>query len=711
MSQFDFPRINFSGSAALDTATANNGNYGPPLTLFDQDESMAFIPPRCYIGSDPTKCPQEYASQLLEDKYQQYYVPISPITTENYQDWASTPLGNFSADQSYINLYNFLGIFQSTPGYWNYFGDLSVTLNDVVVKGITIPDSTLGSKTFTPQNPQGCPPGLSDMLNAELSFNSDYFMPDSRTTAFMCDTDSVGQMCTQIFASRVGLYSNNGGENKTFFSGTPVKSTARWMNLNRVLNYTNMIPMGGAASFYSMIQLDPGSEVASIFSQYTGGPVTCLFMKIMIHEVYEVRNPNYDLTPKKKVRSASGSTVELSKNPALVSITGSITPWKIGDLRTAPLARILKSSQAITIDPTNIPVPNPKDKAPLKIPASVTMGPMFISQDIEGGLLSVDILNAINEYGSNPGGFPTHGGSGDIPPYRTFESYNYGKFSLAYHPDGQGPPSPITDINFSDYSLAQLKATGGMMDIKVPPGTDYSHGYFILLLNGQTVLKEDDVFITTDQQGIYAEQNQAQVGVYMSDGLPLVPFKLKVLKRGVPVAQANAVPATLQSINVNTNVVNNASITIYDGMTYQFPIDQDGCFTYAFVYDQSELMPNNFGLPDLFAFTKRAYMNVIRVLSEEPQLDIYIKGGQPVTWQVVYDNVFQLYKTLFPIMDAIVPLNEANWSEPFMQQKMIQLISVENWNAPMYMPVTRDLSAAQRQLLVLWVNQSQQLKA
>ncbi|MBK8853986.1 MAG: hypothetical protein IPN10_07680 [Saprospiraceae bacterium] len=50
MSQFDFPRINFHGQAILDTATANNGNYEPRLTMFDQENSTAFMPPRCYLG-------------------------------------------------------------------------------------------------------------------------------------------------------------------------------------------------------------------------------------------------------------------------------------------------------------------------------------------------------------------------------------------------------------------------------------------------------------------------------------------------------------------------------------------------------------------------------------------------------------------------------------------------------------------------------------
>src|SRR4051812_27606510 len=226
MSQFDFPRINFHGSAKLDTPTANNGNYEPNLILFDQNESEAFLPPLVFNGTTS--------------------IPITPINADNYQAWATTPLGSFGADSDYYQYYanTTPPLTGSCPGYWNFYGDLSMTTQDVLVTGVTIPDPTAGAKTFTPQSSGGCPPALAQMLGAELSFNSNYFDPQSRTTAYLCDVDSIGQMCTQIFAGQVGLYSAASGQQTTFFSGTPCKSTARWMNLNKVLNYAGMVPMG-----------------------------------------------------------------------------------------------------------------------------------------------------------------------------------------------------------------------------------------------------------------------------------------------------------------------------------------------------------------------------------------------------------------------------------------------------------------------------------
>ena len=66
MSQFDFPRINFHGTALLDTPTANNGNYEPSLTMFDQNESEPFLPPRCYLPPNYTYQPPP-GVQILQD--------------------------------------------------------------------------------------------------------------------------------------------------------------------------------------------------------------------------------------------------------------------------------------------------------------------------------------------------------------------------------------------------------------------------------------------------------------------------------------------------------------------------------------------------------------------------------------------------------------------------------------------------------------------
>lgn len=706
MSQFDFPRINFHGTALLDTPTANNGNYEPGLTMFDQNESEPFLPPRCYLPQNYTYQPPPNV-QILKDNKGNDYVPISVISTDNYQPWATTPLGSFATDSLYWSLYTYLGLTGSNPGYWNYYGDLSMSLFNTQVTGITLPKATGGVVTYTPQNKAGCPSDLAALFGAELSFNNDYFSQGSRTSAYLCDADSIGQMCTQIFCGQAGLYKTDGQGNKvTFFCGTPVKSTARWMNLNKVLNYSDrsIIPMGGSACFYAMIELKEGSDLSKMVLTYTGKQPNGLFMKLMIHEVYEVREPDYNNVPTKTIHDLFGNQSGIPKNPAVVSVSGSITPWFDGDMKTSSISRLMKNNTQVTIDTSSIPQPVTKARNKLSVAGPVNLGPIQFIHNQQLNLLSLDIINFINEYGTNPAPLAVYAGNNDIPAFQNFLSYNFGTFTLMFKPDNGSSSQNIGSFDHNNnYNMQQLLATGGVIDFAVIPGSDFSKGYFYLLLNSNTVSTEDNILITSDQMGNYAQQDQAD-NDYMSDGLPLIPCSLRVFYRGTPVLQNSPARVTMQAINMRTGAIANTSnFPVYNGMPMNFPVNVDGCMTYAFVDAQSQIWDGT--KPKLFQFAMNTSLVVLRTLESDQQLAAYLSGNSPITWEVVFNNVLKLFKVLYPVMDAVIPFTEANWSNPFILNKMLVLIKDSNWNQPMYMPVTRDLSAQQQQLLTMWANQ------
>ncbi len=700
MSHFDLPRINFHGTALLDTATANNGNYEPNLTMFDQDNSEAFLPPRCYLKSGYTYQPPP-GVQILIDKNGRPYVPLTPITAENYQAWATTPLGSFSDDQQYHTLYTYQQLTGQNPGYWNYYGDLSFSLLNAGVTGISVYQPEVGVVTNTPSYQPHCPPFLQAMFGAELSFNNNYFDRGSRTTAYLCDVDAIGQMCTQVFIGQAGLYkATEGGNQVTIFSGTPVKSTTRWMNLTKVLNYADhsLLPMGGSASCYAKIALNDGDELLNQLAQLTGKTPNGLFLKFMIHEVHEIREPDYAQLPDQP-GNPSGP-----RNPATAGISGSITPYYEGDMTTASISRLLKNDQAVSLNTSGIPKPVTRNGNSLQVPTSVNLAPIQFIHNPQLNILSLDIMNAINEYGYNPGALPGYAGSGDIPAYQNFDSYNYvDSFSLMFQPDSGGPAVPISSFDFArNYNMQALLNTGGIVDLNVSAGADYSGGSFSLLQNGATVFKEDDYLITSDQMGNYAQQNQSGNN-YMSDGLPRIPCTLRVFHRGVPV-QGPGIPVIQQTINMRTGQITNVpNVMVYDGMPLTFAVDTDGCLTYGFIDAQSNVLENH--MPNLFTYVMNTSLIVVRTLSEEPQLAKYLSGQEPLTWEVVFDNVFSLYKALYPVMDKAVPFTQANWSDASLLAKMLKLIADESWNKPLYMPVTRDLSAPQQQLLQMWADQ------
>jgi len=715
MSQFDFPRINFHGKALLDTATANNGYNSPSLTLFDQEHSLPFIPPRCYPQSGKTFDLPE-GVEMIPDEKGVSYIAITPINDTNYQEWATLPLGSSNLDASYHKLYQQLQLTGYTPGYWNYFGSLSMELRNVRVKGITVPDAVTGTITYT--QAETCPAELSDLLNAELSFNLNYGKPGSRTTAYLSDVDSIGQFCTQIFCGTAGLYDSN---RQPLFIGSPVKSTARWMNLSRVLNWTFNVPMGGSASFYAMINIQPDSRIAAMFEPYTSQPMQGLFMKLLIHEVYEVRNPDYSKVPTVTMMDNQGNPREIPKNPTSVSVTGSITPWYADDMKTAPICRIMKGTGPVTINTTGIPNPlRQGSNSPLGIWPAATLGPVQFVRNSQYNLLSLDFINAINEFGVDPEPYPSYSGTGDVQPFKNFVNYNYGTFSVYFLPTlARKGAFHVGDIPYDKYAMDSFLETGGVLDLPLIGG-GYTSGVFFVTIKEleKTILREDIIYITTDQQGIYAEQNQSPAGMYMSDGLPRVPFTLRVFNRGRPVSNKRGTKITLQQINMSVpQSLKKTTMTVYDGMSYIFEEDQDGCNTYVFASSQKDLLPDPMpsGLDALIAimtFGMRAYLAVLRIhASTDATLEPYLNGTLPITWDVVYANVFILYKTIYPVMDIILPMNSQTWSDPTIQKVMLNLISEESWNKPLYMPVTRDLTTAQRTLLQMWVQQSQNTNA
>lgn len=718
MSQFNFPRINFHGSVSLDVPTANNGRF-EPLRVYNQDEAAPYLPPRVYLD----KVQAEYVDQhfnnlkvIKESQKEEYFVEIEPVNTADlYIDWALYSLGTSPLDKDYYGLYDYVTLAGTDtklsdgwiqPGYWNYYGDLGVKTNDIRIVGVQLPDSSGGVNTWSSGNTVNCPEILASLLGSSLSFDQEFFYPDSPTTSRLCDVDSIGQTCTQMFFGKAGIYSKAGGIEKTFFTGRPCKSTFNWMSFNKVLNWSDPMlnPMGGSAYFYSTIQLDHcDPKLQQLFDAYAGEKVTALFMKILVHEVYEVHNPDYTKMPYKP-------GTQIKKNPAQVSFSGSICPWVEGDMMTNTICRILKnpSGTPIAIDTSNMVAPTPMGAdGPLSIPTEVNLPPAFVKFNGETNLISLDVINTILEYGVGFKEFPAWSGKTAVQPFESFENYDFGTLTLKFTPFGSSVPSIIGTFDFqNDYNMDRFLARGGVIDFPVPPNSAFGSGLFSIDQNNKPILIEDRYLFITDQQGTYAEQNQDPSYLYMSDGLPRVPISIRAFDRGIPILENHNFFGFYQTIQITTNSISlPQKIQIYDGMNFNCPVSEAGCFAYAFSVDSSQQLQQKPTMEELFYFLTNGYFITNRVLAYYPKLVPYLNGQEPITFQVIYDHVLSNYHTVLPIMNAILPFTEATWESPIVRAKLQELIKEENWGDSMYMPVTRELSAQQRQLLHKWAEQ------
>ncbi|SNR41908.1 hypothetical protein SAMN04488009_1543 [Maribacter sedimenticola] len=730
MSQFNFPRINFHGSVLLDVATANNGRFHP-LKVYDQNAALPYFPPRVYLLKDQVAYVKLTWPQfpVISDG-EEFYVEITPISNADiFIEWSKCNIGTYDKDKQFLEfyLYTFLsdnGITKDSPnwiqpGYWNYYGDMSVYTEDVRITGVQLPNGN-GVSTWSPGNTNGCPPILSQILGTSLSFHTDFFAEDPRSSAVFCDVDSEGQTCTQLFYGKAGIYDDSNGQQRTFFNGKPCKSTFNWMTLSKMLNWMDksLMPMSGATYFYSTIDLtntdstsnnynDP--ELQALFNQYAGQNVTALSMKISVHEVYEVHNPDYGKMP---TTPMGNNQTKVPKNPARVAFSGSICPYVDGDMKTNTIARILKNPPSV-----NIPIDNTDNKIKpptvkeglkfvpnkLKVPTSVQLPPSFLHHDQINNIISLDMINSIPEYGMDLGVPYPYGGDTSIPPFTKFENYDLGVISLYFMQRGSSIPSLIGSISHSEhYNYERFISIGGVFNFPTKPGVDFTNGTFYLSTPTQKIAVEDEYLILSDQQGSYAEQNQSSNEGYMSDGLPKGPIFIRAFKNGIPIKKEEPCQGWVQTINLAEESKSQMPISIYDGMPFSYPVDKPGCCMYGFAATTSQLMPGDWS--KLEYFLSNGYFITTRVLEYSTKLQNLLAQSS-ITFDDIYENVLVNYHTVLPIMAVILPFTEETWREPWVLRRMLASIAETSWNGPMYMPVTRELSAQQRQLLQKWAYQ------
>ena len=716
MSQFDFPRINFHGSVLLDVATANNGRFDP-LRVYDQDAGLPYLPPRVYLT--PTQVPyvQDTLGFTVTTDDSGSYVSIASVNTpDQYEQWAVCNLGTCPLDAGYKPLYDYVPLSSDSstflsanwiaPGYWNYFGDLSVYVEDIRITGIQLPDGYGNVVTYTPENSSGCPDGLAQLLGQSFSFHQQFFDADSRTTAMFCDVDSIGQSCTQLFYGLAGIYGENGGEQKTFLRGKPCKSTFNWMSLCKVLNWNAglLMPMSGSAYFNSTIQLDSNNtdtQLQQALNKYAGTTVEALSMKILLHQVYEVHNPDYSLMP---TQPLGNNQTSVPKNPARCAFSGSLCPYMAGDMTTNNIARILKNELAANpaIDTSHMETPTPVgSNTPLTIGSPVQLPPAFVRINYASNLISLDIINTICEYGVGFGPPSPYGGVTSIAPFLSFENYDFGTLTLSFVPDSGSSPTMIGQLDWTnDYNMSTFLSRGGVTDFRLPSGIDFSQGRFQISKNGNVLLQEDDYLVLSDQQGSYAEQNQPSSYGYKSDGSTRGPVIIRAFYRGQSIPSSAPIMGVVQYA---TNPIVSSPFSFYDGATFDYDVTQAGCMQYVFAMSENQKIPTD--PKGTFYFAANGYSVSTRVLSEARDLDVYLTGQQPLTWDVVFNEVLVNYQTVVPIMSVILPFNQSTWSEPNILGYLMQFTDEKNWGEFMYMPVTRELSIRQRKLLQLWAKQ------
>jgi len=226
MSSFDFPRIHFNGIMRVNVGTANNDDYSSTPSpnsknyLYEQkpnahlrtfDSINVKLPPTL-----PKMCPNKLLDWMKKD--QKEFV---------HENKPSEKAG-------------------ITPGYWNYYGSMSVWAD-----GVTVSRVALNQETTIESPNQTDHPVIQRWLGGKLSYDRWPQLPkqpeegyksraEQLTTAIMTDIKSEGSspgsqiFCDNILfqdASGEPIFYRNPGNSNTYANtgSKPTKSSANWL--------------------------------------------------------------------------------------------------------------------------------------------------------------------------------------------------------------------------------------------------------------------------------------------------------------------------------------------------------------------------------------------------------------------------------------------------------------------------------------------------
>jgi hypothetical protein len=682
MSQFDFPRINFSGQCTINPGTANN-NLLLPLVTYDPIQARVILPPRVYLSPDLLLLHKLDGLPIPEnvilkyDDSQSPYVEIEPVNDRaKYVEWVKTPLGESHLDKAYHELYQMVmskrtqkPLMGSVPASWNYYGGMEFGFDGVKVRSVAIADSISGQRLIT-SNDSDCPADIAAVLDATIDMENER----GKNAAVMIDILPSLAMFSQVFCDSFQMKKNG----SKLLKGKPLKGSLRFLNQTRIVNQEGVL--GASGSFFSVIPVEnlenaQASPILSLFQKYgqKDSSIKGVFIRYNLFEVQEDQAIDYQ-------------TWGAKANPAFATVVGSIAPWYEDDMKSITMGRQLVPE-----------MPFLKQK---KLASFVCQ----INTQLK--TVSLDMLGSIPEHLVQQ------------TPTPIYETYPLGELTLKLlEKDNQEIEIGTFTISPQHFSREQLMLSGGMIEISFKENhfltvERLDSGFLALYRNAKSpegaimLMKESEYMIASDQAGLYANQGQMDEG-YVSYGSKTKkePCQIRVYQRGKPLTDNCTL--TIMELKI-TGVGASASVKPFlvtedfrDKQILSFPTDQAANAMYVFYPNPPPIISE-----DLVAEIYRTGFFVsLRVLPKkdfgrylDPSHEEYPTS---VTFEVLYKELLQTFDLIFPTASLITPFTEPYFQKGrrFIQQRMLP----DNWAKASYMPSSRDMSEEQWRLFLRWL--------
>ena len=568
-------------------------------------------------------------------------------------------------------------------GSWNVYGDHSATFVNATVK------------TCQPS------PAVHDPLIGKSIQIVGNMRGKSSTPARLVDVDPYGSTTSQIFYDTFSV----GDRTLGFSAHAACRMFSRWPNFQRNLQG---LPIAGSmgviwhtaakSSDIEWYGVEQSPTLQALREAANASGNQGLVMIFAAYRTLYFQKATWQGKPIKDGKDLSAAYQEgfTDGNPAESVIAGSVGVWKNGELASAPIARVLAPGTPVL--PPQIVLSAKRavqELASQEVATAskpVALGPAFAEIDQHRLVVALDLIATFPEQNS------------------TLAKADLGTFQLQVRStDGTltqiGPP-----LTPADYGQTAYEATAGIVEVPFTPDQlqALQTGSLEIAQQGKgstPALAEQPLVTETDQRAVYVDQSQTRpitIKVYQKGQLAAGPTEIQILvaqydnngtlitiddKRLVEVLDRQGKPLTGGVASVKNGI---ASIKVR--------ALHPGTCSLGFFPFQGQEPPqppsNNFpGTADFYA--------AIRTLPFDNKFE-NLPPDQVVDWNFVYKNVLLNFDVVYPVMSLIINLHDqkaVDSSAPAIEHA----ISPSQFESTLAMPITREMSAGKRALLLKYL--------
>jgi hypothetical protein len=640
MSLFDFPRVHFKGTIRLNPGTANNDDYA-------QQPGAAVLP----ASYGP------YAGQvlgLIESKTVQprtFGMSDADFITWVQKAHTFDVAGSPGKSKEVI------------PAEWNYYGGMDSKILEAAVIGV-----------------QTGPGHVHSAVSADVPSTA-VIGSTVNYSGLITDVNSEGSPpATQFFINSLTV--QNGAT--IFLNGRPSKGACQWLNFYRNVN---LVADGGAGGYVYHVMRKDAAETTIQLPGFDDPRIVGVICRYYLYRRAGGASDN---------AAIEALYEKQQSNPAILEIAGTFAPLFADEtIVTGPVGRLLVSNL-----PPQIPTPpGTRNNGGGK----VALAPTVLQRN--GTAIAADCSGTFPDY--------YHADSGANP------KYDFGPVTLVV---ANGADSAVIGpIDYADTDAGNrrgwifdfdIASNAGAQRILQDPGAVFSlhHAQY------GPLLAEANYYFVSNQQGIYAEQH-GPGDAFLNQGAT-EPATISVYHRGRELTAAECPPITVwqyRSVPIQSpGDVEAIARNFKPGEPLHVDTSQPGNFLFTFSVDAAPAAPGGFPPASYGTFMFPPYITnapsiSLRILPNDEDFSGYYvdpAAGEPVgndrlTFDVVYQKVLRTYYLLYPIMNAVFPLNaEAEVARN--ARAILRVTDPTQWMSRGFMPRTRDMSASRRTLLQAW---------